>query len=246
MRAVGGEQELELAVLEVPVDRRPQGNSLVQPQAVGHLAAKVSQQPDQVEHPHFREESVEPRGFGRKHLLQLSQIPVEIRRDGVAASIRKMKVIHRIHLDPFGFHFEPFEQSAGDRFSIAEQRIKMAGGVEPEALPRKRAAIPPDYIVLLGQEHLETRLREEIGAGQPAKARPNDDRIVLRRWIFVDAETADGYVARLAADLASGEWDRRFGMLRTQPEFDGSLRLIVARQARASGGCPVSTGLTPL
>jgi SAM-dependent methyltransferase len=48
-------------------------------------------------------------------------------------------------------------------------------------------------------------------------------------WSFVDAATADRYVARLAADLDSGEWDRRFGMLRTQPEFDGSLRLIVAR-----------------
>ena len=48
-------------------------------------------------------------------------------------------------------------------------------------------------------------------------------------WSFVDAATAEGYVARLAADLASGEWDRRFGMLRTQPEFDGSLRLIVGR-----------------
>ena len=48
-------------------------------------------------------------------------------------------------------------------------------------------------------------------------------------WSFVDAATAAGYVARLAADLASGEWDRRFGMLRTQPEFDGSLRLIVGR-----------------
>jgi SAM-dependent methyltransferase len=48
-------------------------------------------------------------------------------------------------------------------------------------------------------------------------------------WSFVDAETADRYVATLAADLASGAWDRRFGALRTQPEFDGSLRLIVAR-----------------
>ncbi|MEO6532196.1 MAG: class I SAM-dependent methyltransferase [Pseudolysinimonas sp.] len=48
-------------------------------------------------------------------------------------------------------------------------------------------------------------------------------------WSFVDAATADRYVAALAADLASGEWDKRFGALRTQPEFDGSLRLIVAR-----------------
>lgn len=48
-------------------------------------------------------------------------------------------------------------------------------------------------------------------------------------WSFVDAATSDRYVAHLAADLASGEWDRRFGALRAQPEFDGSLRLIVSR-----------------
>jgi SAM-dependent methyltransferase len=46
-------------------------------------------------------------------------------------------------------------------------------------------------------------------------------------WSFVPAETADRYVAALAADLESGDWDRRFGALRSQPEFDGSLRLIV-------------------
>jgi hypothetical protein len=45
----------------------------------------------------------------------------------------------------------------------------------------------------------------------------------------VDAAAADRYAAALAADLASGEWDRRFGPLRAQPEFDGFLRLIVAR-----------------
>jgi hypothetical protein len=58
---------------------------------------------------------------------------------------------------------------------------------------------------------------------EPAVRRANS------AWSFVDADTAAGYVAALAADLASGEWDRRFGTLRTQAEFDGSLRLIVAR-----------------
>ena len=46
-------------------------------------------------------------------------------------------------------------------------------------------------------------------------------------WSFVSSEVADEYVAHLRADLESGEWDRRFGYLRTQPEFDGSIRLIV-------------------
>jgi hypothetical protein len=48
-------------------------------------------------------------------------------------------------------------------------------------------------------------------------------------WAFVDQEAVDRTVERLRADLASGEWDRRYGALRSQPEFVGSLRLITAR-----------------
>jgi hypothetical protein len=36
----------------------------------------------------------------------------------------------------------------------------------------------------------------------------------------------------LAADLESGRWDERHGHLRTQPEYDGSLRLISAESSR--------------
>jgi SAM-dependent methyltransferase len=48
-------------------------------------------------------------------------------------------------------------------------------------------------------------------------------------WGFTDAASTGRALARLAADLGSGEWDRRYGGLRTQPEFVGSLRLIAAR-----------------
>jgi hypothetical protein len=48
-------------------------------------------------------------------------------------------------------------------------------------------------------------------------------------WGFVDQEAIDRTLERLGADLASGEWDRRHGALRSQPEFVGSLRLITAR-----------------
>lgn len=48
-------------------------------------------------------------------------------------------------------------------------------------------------------------------------------------WSFVE----DGVVARfereLGADLRSGRWDARHGALRTLPEFDGSLRLVIGR-----------------
>jgi hypothetical protein len=41
-----------------------------------------------------------------------------------------------------------------------------------------------------------------------------------------------GIVARLAADLASGDWDRRHGHWRRQTTFEGSLRGIVSRPPR--------------
>lgn len=51
-------------------------------------------------------------------------------------------------------------------------------------------------------------------------------------WTFVGPEVAARFEAQLQADLDSGAWDARHGALRTQPTFDGSLRLVVGR-ARA-------------
>jgi len=48
-------------------------------------------------------------------------------------------------------------------------------------------------------------------------------------WGFVEEAATERGVARLRADLDSGAWDRRYGTLRTQPEFTGSLRLITAQ-----------------
>lgn len=47
-------------------------------------------------------------------------------------------------------------------------------------------------------------------------------------WSFVDDEEERSICDTLAASLASGDWDARSGHLRTQPTYDGSLRLIVA------------------
>jgi hypothetical protein len=46
-------------------------------------------------------------------------------------------------------------------------------------------------------------------------------------WGFISPETAAAGIERLRSDLDSGEWDRRHGHLRTQPEFIGALRLVV-------------------
>jgi SAM-dependent methyltransferase len=45
-------------------------------------------------------------------------------------------------------------------------------------------------------------------------------------WSFVDDAAQARFVQRLQADLDSGAWDERHGHLRTQPEFEGSIRIL--------------------
>jgi hypothetical protein len=61
----------------------------------------------------------------------------------------------------------------------------------------------------------EAFLREDVRQSQSA-------------WGFVDDAAVERCVRELQADLESGEWDRRWGTLRSQPEHDGSLRLVTA------------------
>jgi SAM-dependent methyltransferase len=47
-------------------------------------------------------------------------------------------------------------------------------------------------------------------------------------WSFVDQAVHRRFADRLRGDLESGEWDRRYGHLRTQATFEGSLVLMVS------------------
>lgn len=49
-------------------------------------------------------------------------------------------------------------------------------------------------------------------------------------WGFVDQRDQDRAMESLRRDLESGAWDERYGHLRTQPEFVGSLRLVVGNR----------------
>ncbi len=66
--------------------------------------------------------------------------------------------------------------------------------------------------------------------GRPERLLEPAARLACSAWSFVSEVTAAGYVQALRGDLASGAWDRKYGHLRSASEFDGSLRLIVARQ----------------
>jgi len=63
---------------------------------------------------------------------------------------------------------------------------------------------------------------------RPERFLDDDVRAAQSAWAFVDPPATARAVRRLGDDLASGAWDDRHGHLRTQPEFIGALRLIVA------------------
>ncbi|ROQ38471.1 methyltransferase family protein [Frondihabitans sp. PhB188] len=65
--------------------------------------------------------------------------------------------------------------------------------------------------------------------GRPERLLEPGARLANSAWSFVEPGVEERFVERLSADLESGAWDARFGHLRTQPSFDGSLRLIVGR-----------------
>lgn len=67
-------------------------------------------------------------------------------------------------------------------------------------------------------------------------ARPEKflDPVVRRSqsaWGFVPQEVQERFAATLAAEIDSGEWDRKYSAWRNMPTFEGSMRLIISRPA---------------
>ena len=65
--------------------------------------------------------------------------------------------------------------------------------------------------------------------GRPEALLDPGARLANSAWSFVDRAVSERFERALRADLESGVWDARHGRLRTQPSFEGSLRLIVCR-----------------
>ena len=63
--------------------------------------------------------------------------------------------------------------------------------------------------------------------GRPERMLDPAVRQAQSAWGFVEPAAIARFEETLRADLASGRWDARYGHLRTQPTFEGSVRLIV-------------------
>ena len=66
--------------------------------------------------------------------------------------------------------------------------------------------------------------------GRPELLLSPDARRACSAWSFVEESVVLRFTSTLGRDLSNGNWDARFGHLRTQPFLDGSLRLVVGKR----------------
>jgi hypothetical protein len=64
--------------------------------------------------------------------------------------------------------------------------------------------------------------------GRPEALLDPPARLSCSAWSFVDGTVHRRFADHLGRDLDDGTWDDRFGHLRSQPTFDGSLVLVVS------------------
>lgn len=58
----------------------------------------------------------------------------------------------------------------------------------------------------------------------------------MSSWTLLDEAIRERGRSKLAQDIADGTWDARYGHLRTQPFYEGSMRLIVRQGANNAAG----------
>jgi SAM-dependent methyltransferase len=65
--------------------------------------------------------------------------------------------------------------------------------------------------------------------GRPEMFLDEKARLACSSWSLVPPSAVKRFVDDLAADLASGRWDEKYGHLRSQPFFEGPLRLVIGK-----------------
>lgn len=104
-------------------------------------------------------------------------------------------------------------------FPLPEQLADWLGGdAQIEVLPIARDT--PDWSLMSFWAHPERVLDE--GARNATSGFARMSETVVER-----------VVAGVRQDLASGEWDRRYGSLRALSDFDAGLRIVIASSSRA-------------
>jgi SAM-dependent methyltransferase len=65
--------------------------------------------------------------------------------------------------------------------------------------------------------------------GRPEMFLNEKARLACSSWSLVPKASIERFEVELSADLASGRWDEKYGHYRSQPFFDGPLRLVIGK-----------------
>jgi hypothetical protein len=109
---------------------------------------------------------------------------------------------------------ELMEHESGRMPAIADLVAGLGGEVHVEELP-----VPAGCVDGFAEAYF----------GRPEAFLDGRVRAAQSSWAFVSDDGVRRSVGRLRAALEDGSWDARFGGLRTAPDYNGSLRLVVAR-----------------
>ena len=135
---------------------------------------------------------------------------LRVARDRVVVLTFDPEIISRMWIREYAPEIVEFDRE----FPEVEELAAWMGGAIVEVVPSRNDCEDLFLETLLGRPELV--LDPVIRANTSGMARLPSD--VERRA-----------VERLRADLASGEWDRKYGHLRDEAEHDGGMRLVVGR-----------------
>lgn len=145
----------------------------------------------------------------------------------LAAGLREMRRVTRgpvviLTGDPLLLRRFWLERYAPEVLEVEERRYPGAQTIAEglgEAVTTTRVPIPLDC----------TDGFNEAYYGRPEALLDPLARRCCSAWSFVAPTVEDRFVHLLAREIQDGTWDERFGQLRSQPSFEGSLVLLVAR-----------------
>jgi len=143
----------------------------------------------------------------------------------LAAGLREMRRVTRgpvliLTCAPTRLHLSWLADYAPDMIAVEARRYPTIAAIE-EGLGG-RVDVQPVEIPLMCTDGFS-----EAYYGRPERLLEPGARRANSAWSFVEPGVEAKFVERLSRDLENGLWDKKYGALRTQPFFDGSLRLIV-------------------
>jgi SAM-dependent methyltransferase len=144
----------------------------------------------------------------------------------VEAGLAEMMRVARRRVVVVGFDSDLWEE----QWMVRDYLPEIETGLSPSypSVSRVLAALPPATVeTLLCPNDCTDRMFATLWA-RPEQYLDPRVRAATSAWDLLPPEVSARALGALARDLESGEWDRRYGHLRTTPEWDVGLRLIRA------------------